>query len=162
LFLSHARCSDCQGWFRTESQKWTQKQVKHHRLSGSGLSCATCVDGCQTRGQTLRDRELYPCAACKGEKGRAEFGKSQLDRKRRERTYLLLCSICHTREKELLERLRSPDVWKCTKKCVFGHGHVTACKANPYWYGYSRNPVHCVTRAELRFLHFRTENRKYH
>jgi hypothetical protein len=102
------------------------------------------------------------CAACEGKKGRAEFGKSHLDRKRRGHTYLLLCSICYTREKELLERLRKPEVWKCTKKCVFGHGHVTACKANPYWYGYSRNPVHCVTRDELRFLHFRTENRKYH
>jgi hypothetical protein len=158
----HAQCTECSQWKPINEQPWTARHMTHHRVGRERLRCNDCADDLKRKRQTSCDQEKYKCMACPDLKGRAAFQRSHMDWHRRDKQYLLVCSECHAREKEILEKLRSPQVWKCNKKCKCGSGHVDSCKAHPYWYGYARDARYCVTREDLKFIHFREKNKRYH
>ena len=161
-YFSHARCTGCDIWKKLEAETWTDTQLHNARNHNRPLLCGRCVSTSRQKGQTLRDEKMYSCAACREKKGRMNFEKGRIDRFNRVAGYLLVCTECDSKEKRLLQKLKAPQVRKCTRRCLPGMAHAENCGAHMYWYGYARDHQVCVTREDLAFLHFRPENKKYH
>jgi hypothetical protein len=116
-----------------------------------------CQATLKQAGATEKDQKMRPCEACREEKGRTAFSNGLIDEKRRTPTCKLICLACAAREKDLLAKLRSPEAWKCTKKCRQDWPHVESCQLYRRWHGY---PI--LTKEELTWLQFRERNKKFH
>ena len=159
-YCSHAKCGKCHQWKVGTKESWSYQQKANNRSCGTQLICDSCTKKLKEKGTTSRDDTLYSCEACKGRKGRKAFSNRlmiQFHRKNLDYKCVLICLHCEEREKELLKRLKMPKARKCTKKCKQDWPHLEGCQCYLVWYGY---PV--ISYEDLRWLHFRDKNKKYH
>ena len=154
---SHVQCTGCHNWKSIADEAWAAHQIENNRRKNIALICGTCTSARQARGQGRIDAALKKCEACKTEKGRCHFRIGLWDEKKRTPSCLLICLECAEREKDLLGKMKAREAWKCTKKCREDWPHMKSCQVYLRWHGY---PL--VTREELKWLHFRGKNKKFH
>ena len=151
------KCDACKQ--RLSKTSFDGNVFKNASILGRVLVCTTCQD----KGFTPKDTTLYSCVhGCR--LGHGRFPQMDL-RNFRRRGGNLLCKAHDSEKNALIEKLRSPDSWKCAcKKIKAGlraqaalyenWGHRGYCPLAPTNFGESRwdGKNKGVTRENLQFL----------
>jgi hypothetical protein len=151
-YSSHAKCASCEQWKPIGAEKWTKSQVQNHLYRGDQLRCSACSTTAKGTGRTIRDAKLYPCAACKDNKGRSEYEKSHLDQSRRDNKYTLACIKCKEREDRILVTIEALDARICRSSCSATWRHRPGCST-------LRKSKLRVKEEDLKWLQFREKHR---
>jgi len=142
---SNAQCSKCSQWKCIENERWKGHEIENARRGRSSLLCATCKkDGC-----TKRSPNPFKCEGCQQQLGREHFdGQTLKDAKKR--GDLIVCSACKSRERQILDTLKTLDASFCP--CSSTWRHKESCT-------FLRKNKIRVKRADLEWLLFRPKNR---
>ena len=152
---THACCSGCSKFKRSEEEGWKEEDMKHHHNHDCRLVCQKC----RRSGMTTRDTTRHRCDACSKDLGRNFFDGKMQNKKTKEkagRSSTLICEDCAEREKTILAKLTSVKGERhVARLCSCKHrqplGHEEKCRLYPN--GYSGDNK--ITLQDLRFLRLR-------